>query len=308
MSLIEDEQHLANRRLVFCINSGRAGSGYLAQLLDSAVDTYAYHEPEPKMIKADLDLINQLPYEQTFQQRSRKVAGLKNKLRSLPEKSVYCETSHMFIKTFFDVAIDAFPGQIEVIALRRYLPKVLKSFIELGYFSATNQAWPRWMSSPNAATSAIPCIADDNELDQYDLSIAYLIDIEARLLRFKAMHPDIKVHEMRVENFKDIALVESFFTSLGITASQETYHLHSKPANTRKSRKKKYSGNQKVDLNYCTERIENYVDKARNLGIEIPATLAMDEITPKTSDIVKDGLVSRLQASINRKLTFRKRI
>lgn len=274
----------------------------MAKLLDSAVNAHGYHEPDPKMIRTDLDLVNQRPYEQTFQQRAYKAEGIRAVLRSLPKDAVYCETSHMFIKTFFDVVIDAFPGQIEAIALRRYLPKVLKSFIELGYFSAANQAWPRWMSSPNAATAAIACIGADSELDQYDLSIAYLIDIEARLLRFQARYPTLKVHEVRVENLKDITRVESLFASLGIEPSQETYRLHSKPANTRKSRKAEYSGHQAVDLRYCEERVEQYLLNAKKMGIEMPSTLAMDAIASQASAVIEAGLIERLQAGIKRTL------
>lgn len=273
-----NKQKLSNYRLIFCISSGRAGSGYLSRLLNSAENVYGFHEPHPRMIKHNLDLVNKFPYEQTFKQRSYKVAGIKDKLLNLPEESVYCETSHMFIKTFFDVVIRGFPRQIEVIALRRFLPKVLKSFIELGYFSDINRYWPLWMSSPNSVTAAIPCITADINLDQYDLSIAYLIDIEARLLRFKSTYTDIKVHEVRVEQFNDINFIESFLNKLSITTSQEILSIYNKPQNTREAMKKKYSNNQVVDLKYCKSRIDDYIKKATDIGIEIPKTLALNEI------------------------------
>ena len=279
ISHVINKKRLSEYRLIFCINSGRSGSNYLAKLLDSAVGVYSFHEPNPKMIGNNLNLINQYKYEQTFRKRNFKVVRIKDSLLQLPEKSVYCETSHMFIKTFFDVVMQGFLGQVEVIVLRRYLPRVVKSFIELGYFSERNKYWPLWMCSPNAATAAIPCIDIDSNLDQYDLTIAYLIDIEARFLRFKAQYLNTKLHEVRVESLNNFSNTKRFFEQLRITASQTTESLCVKQVNQRKQTKKKYSGDKEVDLNYCKERIENYIQKATVLNIRIPQTLAMDEFS-----------------------------
>lgn len=279
ISHIINKQRISEYRLIFCINSGRAGSNYLAELLDSAVGVNSFHEPNPKMIGEHLDLINQYRYEQTFKKRNFKVGRIKELLLRLPEKSVYCETSHMFIKTFFDVVTERFPGQIEVIVLRRYLPRVVKSFIELGYFSERNKTWPLWMSSPNAATSAIACLDLDNNLDQYDLIIAYLIDIEARFLRFKTQYPNTKLHEVRVESLNIFSNTKTFFEQLRITPSETTKNLCNKQVNQKKPTKKKYSGDKEVDLNYCQERIANYIQKATALNLKIPPTLALDEFS-----------------------------
>jgi len=60
----------------------------------------------------------------------------------------------MFIKTYFDVIMNDFLN-VDVIILRRDIASVLKSFIELGYFSKSNKMWPKWMHYPDAVTSAI---------------------------------------------------------------------------------------------------------------------------------------------------------
>lgn len=279
ISHIINKQRLSKYRLIFCINSGRAGSNYLAELLDSAVGVNSFHEPNPKMIGKHLNLINQHKYEATFKKRNFKVGRIKDMLLRLPEKSVYCETSHMFIKTFFDVVMEGFPGQVEVIVLRRYLSRVVKSFIELDYFSDRNKTWPLWMSSPNATTSAIACLDLDNNLDQYDLIIAYLIDIEARFLRFKTQYPNIKLHEVRVESLNVFSNTKTFFEQLRITPSKMTEDLCSKQVNQKKQTKKKYSSDKEVDLNYCQERIYNYIQKAKAQNIKIPETLALDEFS-----------------------------
>lgn len=271
-------RQLANHRLIFCINSGRAGSGHLAEILNTATNVYGFHEPYPQMTGEMLNLIEKFPYEDTISQRCHKAAAIRKVLLDLPKRAIYCETSHMFIKTFHDIMVTEFPNQVEVIALRRYLPRVLKSFIDLGYFSNRNKAWPKWMSSPNAVTAAIPCIAQDIELDQIDLSIAYLIDVEARLLRFKESYPKIPVYEVRIEDLNSTVFLTNFFKDLSIGIGEKTYQLVSRPHNTREEKKQYYSGTNLVCIDYCKKRINDYIQRAEEQGIEIPTTLALTPI------------------------------
>ena len=267
---------LLNYRLLFSINSGRSGSNYLTELLGTAEEVVSYHEAHPTMSAEYLTMVNKFEYQKSFFKRERKNYSIKEVLFQLPEDKIYCETNHMFIKTFFDVVIQEFP-KVEVIILRRYLPKILKSFIELGYFSERNKHWKFWMSSPNASTAAIRCIDVDENLDQWDLSIAYLIDIEARAKRFQQEYPNIKTHEVRLESLNDFTNVKSLFKALNITPTETTKKLCGQQINQRKNAKKKYSSEQEVSYSYCQERIEKYIQKAQDLKIQIPTTLALEE-------------------------------
>lgn len=279
--IIQKIQHSINRnkilnhRLIFCINSGRSGSNYLSELLGTAEEVISYHEPSPSMTGDYLRMINKFDYATSFSKRRLKSSTIKDILLKIPDGKIYCETNHMFIKTFFDVVTQDFP-KIEVIILRRYLPKVLKSFIELGYFSDKNQAWRFWMSSPNAVTAAIPCIDVDANLDQWDLSIAYLIDIEARAKRFQQEYPGINTYEVPLEELNNFTKVESLFEQLKITSTDATREIYTQQINQRKEAKKKYSGEQDISLSQCQERIEEYIQRANDLNISIPTTLALE--------------------------------
>ena len=178
----------------------------------------------------------------------------------------------MFIKTFFDVVIDEFKN-IEVIILRRDLSFVLKSFIELGYFSDKNPAWMDWMTSPNAKTAALSCTGHDDKLDQYDLCIAYLFDIEARALRFQKKYPFVKTHAARLESLSNYSNVEALFQSLKITPTDKTQEMIGRLINTRSKAKDKY--NNPCSIEYCKERIGKYVEQAKSMGIILPTTLAL---------------------------------
>lgn len=262
-----------HQRLFFCINSGRSGSEYLAGLLGSTNEVTSYHEAEPTMTGKYLHMINDATYTDSFQKRQIKVKMIKKIIRGFPLAEIYCETNHMFIKTFFDVVLEAFK-KVEVIILRRELALMLKSFIELNYFSWQNKIWPDWMSSPNATTAAVPCIASDKEMDQYDRCIAYLVDIEARSERFKREYPWVKSHEIRLEALNNYGNVEKLFRDLRITPTNKTREIVGQVVNIREKRKKDFDN--PTELEYCRERIAIYIKKSKSLGMSLPESLALD--------------------------------
>jgi hypothetical protein len=264
-------------RLVFSINSGRSGSNFLANLLATCENTVSFHEPPPAMTHDIVQLVNELPYSRTYHQRKFKVKFLRKAIASLPPNAVYCETSHMFIKTFHDVVVPAFPGMIDVILLRRHLPSVLKSFLELEYFSPRNPISYQWMTSPNAATAAAVPLAQDSELDQVDIIIAYLVDIEARAERFQRQFPFVRIHETRVELLNEASVAKKLLDNLDLKPRYELSSLIADlNTNTRSPTKAKRGV--KVDLGYCCSRVQDYIERADQKGIRIPPGLALDSI------------------------------
>jgi hypothetical protein len=256
-----------DHRLLFSINPGRSGSQYLAELLGTAEEVTSFHEAEPPMNGSFLHMINELPYDRTVKKRRIKCNAIKKILNGLPAGQIYCETNHMFIKTFFDVVIKEFRN-VDVIILRRELSHVLKSFVELGYFSSKNTAWPDWMSSPNAQTRAINCIDKDENLDQYDLCIAYLLDIEARARRFQREYPQVNTYEVCLESLCHYPDVITFFEKLKITPTGQTREMTGRVLNSRKEAKMRYDNFSEIE--YCEERIKAYIKKSMLLGIDVP--------------------------------------
>jgi len=262
-------------RLLFCISSGRSGTNYLADLLDTSEEAVAFHEAEPTMTGKFLQMINEAPYADSVKERSVKVEAIRKVLDEMPEgKSVYCEANHMFIKTFFDVVMENFDN-VEVIVLRRDLPLVLSSFLKLRYFSEGNDIWQDWFSSPNAVTAAAKSIGSDEALDRCDLSIAYLMDIEARALRFQRDYPETKIHHVRVEELNDYDNVLQLFSDLDITPTYATKETVGRVSNAKPDRKKQF--NSPVDFGYCMQRITRYIDKAWSMGIQLPPTVALNQ-------------------------------
>ena len=257
-----------HKRLIFCINSGRCGSQFLASLLGSCTNVAAYHESRPFMTHDIIDLVNTKHYHQSFWSRSFKAGFIRRSLSDLPPKGIYCDTSQMFIKTFFDIALCAFPGQVEVIILRRYLPAVLKSYLELDCFNKSLGPF-RWMTSPNARTAAIRCINEDDKLDTANLIIAYLIDIEARAQRFIRDHTDVKIYQVTLDSLSQPGGSSLLLRDLAFQPTVKTGKVvHFGKVNCRNQNKRSI-----VDLGYCEQRIAQYIQKAELCGIEIPQSL-----------------------------------
>ena len=113
------------QRLIFSINSGRSGSQYLAKLLDSAKEVTAFHEAEPKMIGKYLRLIEK-NLQRKYKKRQFKGQFIEKQLAKLSCGQVYCNTTHMFIKTFYDVVMEKFQkNEVEVIILKKKLSESL---------------------------------------------------------------------------------------------------------------------------------------------------------------------------------------
>jgi hypothetical protein len=256
-----ERRDVADRRLIFSINSGRCGSQFLSELLGSALGVHSRHEPEPKMNGVYVDMINRLPYSATRNERAAKCVAIANVLRKLEPWQVYAETTHMFIKTFFDVVLEDFTN-VEVIVLRRNLAAVLKSFVEMGYFSERNPYWSNWMSSPHAATAARRPPRPEANLDQYDRCIAYLLDIEARGARFKREYPRVPTYEVDVESLNTYPAVEELFASLRISPGPNTREVCQRRINARDE--VKHSIGNSTTLDICVARLQQYRDRAED--------------------------------------------
>ncbi|MCF7859623.1 MAG: hypothetical protein K9N07_09955 [Candidatus Cloacimonetes bacterium] len=263
------------KRLIFCINSGRCGSNYLAELLGSADKVISFHEKKPRMIGRYLRMIENEEYKNSYKKRMIKVKSILWSQLLKKKEKIYCETNHMFIKTFFDVVSDYFKD-IDVIILRRNLSSVLKSFLELGYFDnsfSKSTKWSKWMCRSDSKTKAIEPLYDYDKMDQYDKIISYLIDIEARTQRYIKEYPNVKITQVRIEELNNYDNVINLFDSLNLKVSNKTKNIYQKKINSRMKGKEKT--NIKTTLDYCEDRINNYVKKAKENQIKVPATLEL---------------------------------
>jgi hypothetical protein len=265
--LQQAREELKTRRLIFTISPGRAGSEYLATLLRSAENVHALHEPLPRMNGRILEMAMSRPPGESYVKRRIKLLGINRALSRLDSDTIYAETSHMFIKSFHDVVLDYYEN-VEVIILRRQLHKVLKSFVELGFFSDINPVADRWMHKPGSANSATELLRPLDEMDQYEKCIAYLLDIEGLARAFRTSHPDIKTHEITLDGITESDGARRLFQDLGAIWTPESDRLYSGVVN----RKTAYRSAIGVFApeEYCKERLNQYIQQAQAAGKSVP--------------------------------------
>jgi hypothetical protein len=264
----------SDNRLIFCINSGRAGSEYLTTLLGSAKDVAAFHEPHPAMSGRFLEMVNRLPLEKTFAERKIKVEAIREKLRELPPGKIYAETNHMFIKTFFDVVLDSFPREnITIVVLRRDLIKVLKSFLSMGYFSSKNQAWPLWMHCVPSANSLFKPPRSYNKMTQSERILSYLFDIECKIENFLSKNKDLNVVEINLDQIQIDIGIDNFFSQLGVDRTPMTKKVQGVPVNLRNIQKEII--NSSITIRRCENIFKEFIESCKIEDVSLPRRVAL---------------------------------
>lgn len=280
---------MSNHRLIFSISSGRSGSSYLAKLLGTASNAKAYHEAHPDMAGRrvarypanDPSAVDRIAYAAVYLLKLVKSSAIRKSLRTLPDGHVYIETNHMFISSFYDVVMRQF-DDVEVIHLHRYLPKVLKSFIDLDLFGNSPHT-AMWTTPPDSPSAAIAIPKPVAEMDQVEKCIAFLVDIEARAMRFRRQYPATKVVGARLERLNRWTEVEQLFGALRLVPTDETRAAVGQVENEKTQRKQEArnraaTGGTAVTIDYCRERIETYLAHCGAAGIELPPMPNMEQV------------------------------
>ena len=262
-----DTRAITPRPVVFTISPGRSGSRFLAALLGATANATAFHEPFPRMNGSFLRGLSEARLAATYGRRRIKLVQVLRALRRLPPSSMYAETSHMFVKTFYDVVLDFFP-EARIVHLRRRTPEVVRSFAELGYFTSASTHWRKWMHDPYTSEVLVPPVVPEHEADAFDRIIAYLADIEARAALVRRKYPTVPVVEARLEEISDPQGARRLVEELGLRWTDAAAAVCARRRNVR-ARKKRIIGTQ-VDLDYCRERLDRYVARARERSQPLP--------------------------------------
>ena len=271
------------RRHIFSINSGRSGSEYLARVLNTARDVTAFHEPEPdgagrritQYPATNPTLFDRLVQPAWYARKMGKVKAIRRMTKDWEARRIYAESNHMFIFSFYDVVMDHLE-EVSVILLRRWLPSGMRSFMELDHFTPQDPWAQWWFPSPHSKSAAATPLAPYDELDQADRIIAYLVDVEARAQRFRKQYPDTPVIEVRLEELNDLGKARTMFSELKLGETPLTQQVVGRVVNDKPEHKKRVAN--PTTIEYCRERIEQYVDKCTKRGIELPALPHLAEI------------------------------
>lgn len=216
-----------------------------------------------------IGMVNRLPLSETYQKRSRKCEAIARTLRALDRETVYCETTHMFITTFYDVVCDFF-ANVGVIILRRSVPDVVRSFYKLGYLRFPHCTWYNWIPAADAVTNVLPFVGKKN--DPFDVITHYVIDIEARALRFREAYPAIKTFELSFDDINSLDGMKLLFSFFRLSFTDQTAALIGSAKNRRERQKK---SDPSRDRQFYVDRVLSYTERLKSAGVRIPETLAL---------------------------------
>ena len=132
-------------KYIFCINTGRSGSHYLATILNNCNNIKSYHEPAPIMngeVMIEYLKGNKKPIRPLL---DKKIEFIK---KTINKDDVYIETNHTFIKGFGWEIVNKLPkSQLAVIWLKRDLKDIVESFYRIDN-TPLNHNGLIWMFNP----------------------------------------------------------------------------------------------------------------------------------------------------------------
>ena len=209
-------------RLIFSLNPGRSGSGYLARILGLAQGVDAGHERHPTMLHDVLRQAKLLGLGWTY--KHRKALKLPSILAVLERGHVYAETSHGFIKTFWDVVMDAFASdqdlssqrcRTDIIVLERDLPSIVCSLYR--------RNWTRlhrdWLIEPGSMLSTLQVVPEE-PASEIDNLVWYVLDHrekEAEFRRRYLVNPRVHFHYTSLPFLQTLKGVDNLFRALNLT-------------------------------------------------------------------------------------------
>lgn len=223
---------------IFVLASGRSGTKYLSELFEHNVkNCVAKHEPYLGMFGKPIYW-----YQEGNIEKIRKRFALKKKIIDRYRADVYIETNHAFLKSFSDVAMEAFPD-MKLIHLIRNPLEVTKS----------QHNRPVWVGEPELTRFRMPLYSyrgsDGKTYLDWTLTGKEPIfqDIDIALTRYQQLLAQWMELENRAMNFlkkynkygdcytletpKDLnneTKIRDMFQFLGVKLKQEDLHFQGK--------------------------------------------------------------------------------
>lgn len=237
-------------RLIFSLNPGRSGSGYLSKILSLADQVSAGHERVPTMFGSVLRQAKRQGLEATYLQRwQTKVRAIEKHLNSRPDVA-YAETSHGFLKTFWDVVLDRFvfgrsedgtadptgasQCRVDLIWLRRSVRQVVCSL----YRRDWGKIHDDWLLEPgcNLSTPALGWLAEKAQLFprhncrttdclmwQIDALLWYVWNHYHQVLKLQkavATVPSVRIHAVDLADLQSMTDIRHLLRSLDLRPSK----------------------------------------------------------------------------------------
>lgn len=199
---------------------------FFIAILGSANGVNSGQFREPTMKGEWLQMENEKPLSETKKERKdEKINGIRDTIASFSSSdTVYAETSSMFIKNFWDVVIEQDDFNVDVIALRRFLPETVLRIISLGVGEKIQEDEYNTTHSVNSLYT--PPIYFP--LNAWDRMMRYVVDMELRTQKFikdTESMSNVRVTEVNLQDINTTKGVTNMFSKLGLSATSATSNI-----------------------------------------------------------------------------------
>ena len=259
---------------IFSINTGRAGSHYLATLFSHVSDCRALHEATPIGNGRMLRRFSRGALEPMRKFTRKKVAAI---AQSKGDSRLYVETNHCFVKGFGWFIPEYLPiKRIGVVILRRDSQQIANSLLRIGC-SPLMPLGRKWISTPDMTAPLVTppkilissgmtyrcarfakllllliqrlaCIGqkdwhEPQWLRHYERECLrwYVDETTARGEAFKQRYPEIRYFETKIENLNSLESVQQMFSYFGYCGRESLQDAVGKPTNLKQQQGKSAS-------------------------------------------------------------------
>jgi hypothetical protein len=172
---------LRRKKFVFCASPGRSGTHYLSQLFNLGTEVCSVHEPEHQysqfsQLKPYNWNLKQALFGNSYTLRQQLKFKQINDLLDASRAEVYVETNPLFCTLWHDELLkDSSQHDVTVIILRRPVVDILKSILDLGWYSDRNG--DEWMVSGYSINSLFVPPMKESVAIPMDRVIGYLFNV-----------------------------------------------------------------------------------------------------------------------------------
>ena len=220
-------------KYIFSINTGRVGSQYLSQLLSYTEECESYHEAYPNFASDPIRLVNTFGPENTLDFQRIKIRYI---LETPILKSVYADTSHLFIKSWYYAAVKDL-RDITVIWLRRIKRDVVNSLMRLKSIPDKTLVAKNWYLKTNYPYNLVPV---PNKISDRQRCEWYVKEIDARAKNFSKKYPHVPFIEVWLEDLNNSKYVHGLLEQLALTPTQKIEEIIGTKQNLKLPKKRSF--------------------------------------------------------------------
>jgi hypothetical protein len=254
---------------IFCINTGRSGSGYLKNIFTHVSGCRSFHEPEPignEKVMRRYSRGHLEPMRKFTQEKINSIKDLKG------DYQTYVETNHCFIKGFGWFVPQHLPeDRIAVIILKREKSKIAESLLRIGCspLLPDGRNWtntpeikdplvtpPKILIPPKATYQCARVIKyvlrrtsylisrilrkefkyNPQWLTNYELECLkwYVEETYEKTAAFKRQYPKIKYYETNIEDLNSFESVQKMLMHFGLSGKESLKNIVGKRVNLKR--------------------------------------------------------------------------